>query len=201
MARKKTVIKREKVKPLKKKRKLSEEAKEKLRERLATMRAKKKPADYKNIAKFVLALPDDDKYSFKNIKTWIKHSKDLVSEYTKTARSRATTPQDKQKASNAADHKKVYIRELEFYLKSGDYISYFSGRDETNKVSPRCVAMAYHADGTPKRSVGVFYPDINMVWTKNLDESEFGLDRERVNYVPKKSETVAMTDKQFDSSI
>ena len=201
MARKKTVIKREKVKPLKKKRKLSEEAKEKLRERLATMRAKKKPADYKNVAKSVLELPDDDKYSFKNIKEWIKHSKDLVSEYTKTARSRATTPQDKQKASNAADHKKVYIRELEFYLKSGDYISYFSGRDETNKVSPRCVAMAYHADGTPKRSVGVFYPDINMVWTKNLDESEFALDRERVNYVPKKSETVAMTDKQFDSSI
>ena len=201
MARKKTVIKREKVKPLKKKRKLSEEAKEKLRERLATMRAKKKPADYKNVAKSVLELPDDDKYSFKNIKEWIKHSKDLVSEYTKTARSRATTPQDKQKASNAADHKKVYIRELEYYLKSGDYISYFSGQDETNKVSPRCVAMAFYPDGTPKRSVGVFYPDINMVWTQDLDESAFGLERDNTNYVPKKSSTTAMTDKQFDSNI
>ena len=201
MARKKTVIKREKVKPLKKKRKLSEEAKDKLRERLAAMRAKKKPADYKNVAKSVLDLPDDDKYSFKNVKEWIKHSKDLVSEYTKTARSRVTTPQDKQKASNAADHKKVYIRELEYYLKSGDYISYFSGRDETNKVSPRCVAMAFYPDGTPKRSVGVFYPDINMVWTQDLDESEFGLKRDDTNYVPKKSSTVAMTDKQFDSNI
>ena len=60
MAKKKTVVKREKVKPIKKKRKLSEEAREKLRIRLATMRAKKKPADYKNIAKSVLALPDDD---------------------------------------------------------------------------------------------------------------------------------------------
>jgi hypothetical protein len=201
MARKKTVIKREKVKPLKKKRKLSEETKEKLRERLAAMRAKKKPADYKNVAKSVLDLPDDDKYSFKNVKEWIKHSKDLVSEYTKTARSRTTTPQDKQKASNAADHKKVYIRELEYYLKSGDYISYFSGQDETNKVSPRCVAMAFYPDGTPKRSVGVFYPDINMVWTKDLDESEFGLERDNTNYVPKKSSTKAVTDKQFDSSI
>ena len=201
MARKKTVIKREKVKPLKKKRKLSEETKEKLRERLAAMRAKKKPADYKNVAKSVLDLPDDDKYSFKNVKEWIKHSKDLVSEYTKTARSRATTPQDKQKASNAADHKKVYIRELEYYLKSGDYISYFSGQDETNKVSPRCVAMAFYPDGTPKRSVGVFYPDINMVWTQDLDESEFGLERDNTNYVPKKSSTKAVTDKQFDSSI
>ena len=189
MARKKTVIKREKMKPIKKKRKLSEEAREKLRERLAAMRAKKKPADYKNVAKSVLELPDDDKYSFKNVKEWIKHSKDLVSEYTKTARSRATTPQDKQKASNAADHKKVYIRELEYYLKSGDYISYFSGQEESNKVSPRCVAMAYHADGTPKRSVGVFYPDINMVWTKDLDESEFGLSRDNTNYVPTVSYT------------
>ena len=200
MARKKTVIKREKMKPIKKKRKLSEEAREKLRERLAAMRAKKKPADYKNVAKSVLELSDDDKYSFKNVKEWINHSKDLVSEYTKTARSRATTPQDKQKASNAADHKKVYIRELEYYLKSGDYISYFSGQDETNKVSPRCVAMAFYPDGTPKRSVGVFYPDINMVWTQDLDESEFSLSRDN-NYVPKKSSTTAMTDKQFDSNI
>ena len=201
MAKKKTVIKREKMKPIKKKRKLSEEAREKLRERLAAMRAKKKPADYKNVAKSVLELSDDDKYSFKNVKEWIKHSKDLVSEYTKTARSRATTPQDKQKASNAADHKKVYIRELEYYLKSGDYISYFSGQDETNKVSPKCVAMAFYPDGTPKRSVGVFYPDINMVWTQDLDESEFGLERDNTNYVPKKSSTTAMTDKQFDSNI
>ena len=201
MAKKKIVIKREKVKPLKKKRKLSEEAKDKLRERLAAMRAKKKPADYKNVAKSVLELPDDDKYSFKNVKEWIKHSKDLVSEYTKTARSRATTPQDKQKASNAADHKKVYIRELEYYLKSGDYISYFSGQEESNKVTPRCVAQAFYPDGTPKRSVGVFYPDINMVWTQGLDESEFGLKRDDTNYVPKKSSTTAMTDKQFDSSI
>ena len=38
---KKVKIKREKVKPIKKKRKLSEEAREKLRVRLATMRARR----------------------------------------------------------------------------------------------------------------------------------------------------------------
>ena len=201
MAKKKTVIKREKVKPMRKKRKLSEEAKEKLKVRLAEMRAKKKPAEYKNIAKSVLDLPDDDKYSFKNIKEWIKHSKDLVANYNKTARSMKTLPQEKQKASNAADHKKIYIRELEHYLRTGDYISYFSGRDENNKVIPRCIVMAYHADGRPKRSCGVFYEDINMVWTKDMDESEFGLSRDDTNYVPKQSSTTAMTDKRFDSSL
>ena len=201
MAKKKTVIPRKKIAPVKKKRELTEEARQKMRDRLAAMRAKKKPADYKNIAKSVLNLPDDDKYSFKNVKEWIKHSKDLVSEYNKTARSRATTSQESQKASNAADHKKVYIRELENYLKTGDFISYFSGQDENQKVIPRCIAMSYYADGTPKRDTGVFYPDINVVWTRDMDESEFGLERDSSNYVPKKSGTVAITDKQFDSSL
>ena len=200
MARKKIVVKREKLKPLKKKRELSEEAREKMRARLAAMRAKKKPADYKNIAESVLALPDDDKYSFKNVKTWIKHSKDLVLEYNKIARSRVSSSQEAQKASTAADHKKGYIRELEYYLKSGDFISYFSGQDEATKVIPRCVAMAFYSDGTPKRSVGVFYPDINAVWTKDMDETMFPDMRENTNYVPKKSGTVAITDKQFDSN-
>ena len=206
MARKKTIVKREKVKPLKKKRKLSEEAKEKLRVRLEKMRAKKKPADYKNIAKSVLTLPDDDKYSYKNVKKWIKHSKDLVLEYNKIARSRASSSQEAQKASTAADHKKVYIRDLEYYLKSGDFISYFSGQDELTKVIPRCVALAYYEDGTPKRSCGVFYPDINAVWTKDMDELDYrgedgtmGYGNAPVRVYQKKLK--ALTDKQFDSSI
>ena len=194
MARKKIVVKREKLAPMKKKRKLSEEAKQKLRDRLAVMRANKKPAEYKNIAKSVLDLPDDDKYSFKNVKAWIRKSKDLVAEYNKTARGMRFAPQEKQRASMAADHKKAYIRDLEYYLKTGDFISYFSGEDETNKVIPKCVAMAYYEDGTPKRSAGVYYPDINMVWKQDMIE---------VDYAPVQtvSQTVAMTDKQFDSNL
>ena len=172
-----------------------------MRTRLAAMRAKKKPADYKNIAESVLALPDDDKYSFKSVKQWIKHSKDLVLEYNKIARSRVSSTQEKQKASNAADHKKVYIRDLEYYLKSGDFISYFSGQDEAIKVIPKCVALAYDEQGRAKRSEGIFYPDISAVWTRDMDEDMFPDMRENTNYVPKKSGTVAITDKQFDSSI
>jgi len=201
MAKKKTVIPRKKIAPVKKKRELTEEARQKMRDRLAAMRAKKKPADYKNIAKSVLNLPDDDKYSFKNVKEWIKHSKDLVSEYNKTARSRATTSQESQKASNAADHKKVYIRELENYLKTGDYISYFSGKDENQKVIPMCIAQSFYPDGRAKRDCGVYYPDINTVWTRDMDEDMFSDMREDTNYVPKKSGTVAITDKQFNDSL
>ena len=198
MARKTVKIKREKIQPLKKKRKLSEEAKEKLRNRLAEMRAKKKPAEYKNISKKVLDLSDDDKYSFKNVKEWIKESKDKVAELSKIARSIRSAPLEKQKAAAEVDHKKAYIRYCEYYLKTGDWISMFSGANESQKVIPRCVAMAYYPDGTPKRSVGVFYPDINAVWTSGMDESEYVTQGNREYPI---SETVALTDKQFTANI
>ena len=198
MARKKTVVKRKPLK-IKKTRKISEEHKEKLRARLAEMRAKRKPAEYKNISKKVLALPDDDKYSFKNVKEWIKESKEQVSSFSKTARSMSTTPQDKQKASNAADNKKAYIRYCEHYLKHGDWIGMFSGLHEEHKVVPRCIAMAYYSDGTPKRDVGVFYPDIDMVWSKGMDEFEYAhLREDAVPTVLKTTE--AITDKRFTST-
>ena len=175
---------------IKKTRKLSEEHKEKLRTRLAEMRAKKKPAEYKSISKSVLALPDDDTYSFKNVKEWIKENKLQVSALGQQARSTSTESKEKRKASNLADSKKAYIRYCEHYLKHGDWIGIFSGASEEHKVVPRCVAMAYYPDGTPKRSVGVFYPDIETVWTKYMIA-----ERIEVNGV------VATTDKQFASNI
>ena len=197
MARKKTIVERKPLK-IKKTRKLSEEHKEKLRTRLAEMRAKKKPAEYKNIAKSVLALPDDDTYSFKNVKEWIKENKLQVSALGQQSRNTSAEPKERQRAAALMDSKKAYIRYCEFYLKTGDWIGMFSGANEEHKVVPRCVAMAYYSDGTPKRSVGVFYPDIGAVWSKGMDESEYGTYENR-EYI--KSETVAITDKQFTSDI
>ena len=198
MARKKVTIARTPIKPAKKKRKLSEETKEKLRARLADMRAKKKPAEYKNVSKKVLALPEDDRYSFKNVKEWIKDTKEQISNLNKQARGRNVLPQDRQKASNLVDSKKAYVRYCEYYIKTGDWIGMFSGKHEEQKVVPRCVAMAYYPDGTPKRSVGVFYPDIGAVWTNGMDESEYATQGNR-EYV--KAETVALTDKQFTGEV
>ena len=198
MARKKTVVERKPLK-IKKTRKLSEEHKEKLRTRLAEMRAKKKPAEYKNIAKSVLTLPDDDIYSLKNVKEWIKENKLQVSALGQQARSTNTPPKEKQAALNLADSKKAYIRYCEFYLKHGDWIGIFSGANEEHKVVPRCSAMAYYPDGTPKRSVGVFYSDINMVWSKGMDESEYAhLREEDTPAVFRTAE--AITDKRFTST-
>ena len=175
-------------------RKITEEQREALRERMRIMRAKKAPSEYKNISKMVLSLPDDDTYSFKNIKAWIKHNKEMISALNAKARSRGATDKERRTSENLVYSKKAYVRYCEYYLKTGDWISMFSGQDEEHKVVPRCVAMAYYSDGTPKRSEGVFYPDIAAVWTKNMSETEFGTSQE---YIPKIKKTVAMTDKQF----
>ena len=198
MARKKTAVERKPLK-IKKKRKISEEHKEKLRDRLAKMREKKKPAEYKNIAKSVLALPDDDTYSFKNVKEWIKENKLQVSALGQQARSTSTESKEKRKVLNLADSKKAYIRYCEHYLKHGDWIGIFSGASEEHKVVPRCVAMAYYPDGTPKRSVGVFYPDINAVWSKGMDKSEFSHLRDDFYSSKVLKDRIAITDKQFTS--
>ena len=196
MARKKTAVERKPLK-IKKTRKLSEEHKDKLRDRLAKMREKKKPAEYKNIAKSVLALPDNDTYSFKNVKEWIKENKLQISALGQQARSTSTESKEKRKASNLADSKKAYIRYCEHYLKHGDWIGIFSGASEEHKVVPRCVAIAYYPDGTPKRSVGVFYPDINAVWSKGMDESEFPHLRDDFYSSKDLGGRIAITDKQF----
>ena len=68
-------MKRKKIKPARKTKKLTTAQKEAQRLRLADMRAKKKPPEYKNVSKYVLSLDDEEPYSFKNVKEWIKHNK------------------------------------------------------------------------------------------------------------------------------
>jgi len=146
------------------KKQLSEKRKQELRDQLTKARSKKSPAEYKNIHPKVLEIPDDDILSLKSIKKSIKHSKDRASAYSVNSRRRGATTKQAIADSINSDNTKAYIRFMEHYLRTGDWISDFMGDDEEKKTQWKCVAMAYHADGTPKRTKGVFYPDINAVW-------------------------------------
>ena len=143
---------------------LTEKRKQELRDQLSKARSKRSPAEYKNIHPKVLEIPDDDILSLKSIKKAIKHSKDRASAYSVNSRRRGATPKQAITDSINSDNTKAYIRFMEHYLRTGDWISNFMGDDEEKKTQWKCVAMAYHADGTPKRTKGVFYPDINMIW-------------------------------------
>ena len=144
--------------------KLSEERKQELRDQLTKARKKKTPAEYKNIYPSVLKKPDDDPLSLKSIKKWIKHNKEKASAYLTNSRRRGASPKQSIADKINADSAKAYIRYMEHYLRTGDWISNFMGQDEEMKTQWKCVAMAYHEDGTPKRTKGVYYPDINAVW-------------------------------------
>ena len=197
---------RKKIKPIRKTKKLTEKQKEAQRLRLEKMRAKKKPPEYKNVSKYVLSLDDEEPYSFKNVKEWIKHNKEMISMLQARARNRETSSKDKQHSLNMADNKKAFIRYIEHYIKTGDWIGMFSGRDEQNKVIPKCVAMAYYPDGTPKRNVGVFYPDIKAVWTKEMNELDYRGEDGTIGYgnAPVRAynkKLQAMTDKQFTANL
>ena len=144
--------------------KLSEERKQQLRDQLDAARKKKAPAEYKNVHSIVLAKPDDDPLSLKSIKKAIKHNKDKASAFLTNSRRRGASPKQSIADKINADSAKAYIRFMEHYLRTGDWISDYMGDDEEKKTQWKCVAMAYNPDGTPKRSKGVYYPDIGMVW-------------------------------------
>ena len=144
--------------------KLSEERKQELRDQLTKARKKKAPAEYKNIYPSVLAKPDDDPLSLKSVKKWIKHNKEKASAYLTNSRRRGASPKQSIIDKIHSESAKAYIRMMEHYLRTGDWISNFMGQDEEMKTQWKCVAMAYNADGTPKRTKGVWYPDIKAVW-------------------------------------
>ena len=144
--------------------KLSEERKQQLRDQLDAARKKKAPAEYKNIHPIVLKKPDDDPLSLKSIKKAIKHNKEKASSYLTNSRRRGASPKQSIADKINAESAKAYIRFMEHYLRTGDWISDFMGDDEEKKTEWKCVAMAYNPDGSPKRSKGVYYPDIGMVW-------------------------------------
>ena len=175
-------------------RNITEEQREALRQRMVEMRKKRKPAEYKNIHPTVLAKPEIDKLSMKNVKEWIKEAKEDAAAHAKNARGRGITPQIQQREMAMSESKKAYVRQMEHYLKTGDWIAQFMGAKENERTMWTCTAMAYNADGTPKRTVGVWYPDIRREWTKAMDEGRFEVDIvDETSY----DETVSLTDTNF----
>ena len=146
------------------KKQLSEKRKQELRDQLTKARSKKKTAEYKNVHPSVLAKPDDDPLSFVTVKKWIKHNKEKASALLSHSRRRNISSKESTTQRSEGENAKAYVRFMEHYLKMGDWVSDFQGADEELKTQWKCVAMAYEPNGTPKRTKGVYYPDINAVW-------------------------------------
>ena len=137
----------------------------------AREKRKEKNPDYgqSGVASDLKDLPEDHPLHPKKIKEWIKTQKDLVSSARSSVRQKI-----KGAESQLAMHE-GYIKNMQRYLRDGDWVDDFYGEHQQNKIRHRCVALAYYDDGTPKRNVGVYYPDLGCVYTQELFNEEKGI--------------------------
>ena len=157
----------------KKRKPMTEEQRVAAAARLEKAREKRKEQnpDYgqSGVSNFLRDLLDDHALHPKKIKEWIKTQKDLAS---------SVRGEVRQKIKGAEARLLVhegYIKNMQKYLRDGDWVDNFYGEHQQNRITHRCVAMAYEDDGTPKRSVGVFYPDLGCIYTQEIFNEEKGI--------------------------
>ena len=113
-------------------------------------------------------LPDDHPAHPKKVKLWIKTQKELAASERKSAKQGVKGAYSKQCIHEA------YVRNLVKYLRDGDYVDMFYGEYMEHNTKRKCVAMAYESDGTPKRDIGVWYPDIGT-YTQEMYNEDHGI--------------------------
>jgi hypothetical protein len=100
------------------------------------------------------------------VKQWIKTQKSLLSAEKASVRGKVKGAEARVASIQG------YIRNLETYLRTGEYLDMFWGEYQQNRCKTVCVVMAYNEDGSPKRNIGTWYPDIQCEWTREMDEEE-----------------------------
>ena len=169
----------EQPKPRKKRKPMTAEQKAAAAERLAKARANKKKTagPPKNVHPKVLALPDSNLLSLQSVRGWIKHNKDLLSEERRSLRAGVKGAESKVAGIEG------YIRNMEHYIRTGDWVDWFYGKEQGQRIRYKCVAMAYHFEGPhkgqPKRDVNVVYDDVGL-WTQEMHEDYYGAPVESV---------------------
>ena len=160
------------------------EAAAKRLEKARAVRAEKNP-DYgqSGIHPTLRDLPDEHYAHPKKVKQWIKTQKDLASA------ERASVRQGVKGAyARQCDHE-GYIRNMVKYLRDGDWVDNFYGEHQEKRIQWRCVALAYDKDGNVKRDVGTWYPDIGMVYTKEMFNEDKGIENVRKERTTRKRNT------------
>ena len=128
-------------------------------DKMAKVRAAKKPAEYKNVHPDVKALDDDDYLSLKNVKEWEKHNKDRVKDLKYQIR-RADKGREKDKMARELRDREAYLRSIATYLESATWLDLFYGADQEHRMRWRVVAYAYDKDGYMKTKPLDFYDDV-----------------------------------------
>ncbi len=168
-------------------------------EKARKVRAAKTP-DYgmSGIHESLRQLSDDHPAHPDKVKQWIKTQKGLAA-----AERRAVKEKIKGAYARQCNHE-GYVRNLQKYLRDGDYVDMFFGEHQEHLIKLRCVGLAYDTDGMPKRNIGTFYPDMGCMYTQEMFNESKGIfnDRPRKQRTKRKnnSGSVAKIKKKSSSS-
>ena len=120
-------------------------------DKMAKVRAAKKPPAYKNIHEDVKDLPDDNTLSVKNVKEWEKHNKERVKELKYKIR-RMDKGKEKTLLERELGNRVVYLMNIVRYFDTSVWLDLFYGKDQEHKTQYRTLAYAYDDEGYIKTS-------------------------------------------------
>ena len=123
-------------------------------DKMAKVRAAKKPPAYKNIHEDVKDLPDDNTLSVKNVKEWEKHNKERVKELKYMIR-RMDKGKDRTLLEREVENRTVYLANINKYLDTSTWLDLFYGKDQEHKTRYRTSVYAYDDEGYIKTNVSI----------------------------------------------
>ena len=147
-------------------------------EKARAVRAAKNP-DYgmSSIHESLRDVPDDAPINPKKVKQWIKTQKELASMERRN---------EKKNVKGALARKLIhegYVRNMQRYLRDGDWVDYFYGEHQEKKIGRICIGQAYYWEGPrkgePKFDVGTYYPLLGTVYTQEMFNEDRGISDDR----------------------
>tara|TARA_B110000196_G_scaffold116772_1_gene101437 strand:+ start:1699 stop:2073 length:375 start_codon:yes stop_codon:yes gene_type:complete len=112
-------------------------------EKMANLRAKKKPAKLSNIDQSVLDLPEEHPLSYVNVKKYIATQEGLVKVGKQQQNMRSENQKLKDEGMRTRLDAEAYIRSMKKYLNSGDWSSLYYGEYEDKLIEWKVVAPSY----------------------------------------------------------
>lgn len=146
-----------------KKRTMTPEQKAAATARLEKARAARQPAQNNQIDESVRDLPPDHPFSYKNVRKWQQEAK----AYVRTIKSFEESKDANER--HAYQRAVAYVTNIGTYLRTGVWVDSHYGSSMQHKIKLRCTHLAYNKDGTVKRTLGVWYPDIGCEWTMEME--------------------------------
>ena len=123
-------------------------------DKMAKVRAAKKPPAYKNIHEDVKDLPDDNTLSVKNVKVWEKHNKERVKELKYKIR-RMDKGKEKTLFEREVENRSVYLANIARYFDTSVWTDLFYGKDQEHTTRYRTLAYAYDEEGYIKTNASI----------------------------------------------